>query len=377
MHVFIPAEVLPDECRVAATPETVKKWMARGATVTVESGAGNRAGVTDDDYAGAGARLSADALAEWQSADLVLKVRRPATPAEGLRDEVAAFRRGAVLVCLMEPHREPSQLELLRERGVTAFALERVPRISRAQSMDVLSSQANLAGYRAVLAAAALYDRAIPMMMTAAGTVAPARFLVMGAGVAGLQAIATARRLGGVVSATDVRLAAREQVESLGASFVMVENEESRQAETSGGYAREMSPEYQRLQADLIRTTLGKTDIVICTALIPGKPAPLLVSEEMVGLLRPGSVIVDLAAEAGGNCACTVPGETRVHGGVTIVGERNMASRVPASASQLFARNMLAFGELLVDPATKSLRPDHDDEILVACRVTQGKEVPA
>ncbi len=377
MHIFIPAEIMPDEHRVAASPETVRKWIARGATVTVEDGAGARAGMSDMAFVESGARLADDPLASWYEADLVLKVRRPGTLEEGLRDEVAAFRRGAVLVCLMEPHRNQALLDRLVDRDVTAFALERVPRISRAQSMDVLSSQANLAGYRSVLSAAARYDRAIPMMMTAAGTVPPARFLVMGAGVAGLQAIATARRLGGVVAGTDVRLAAREQVESLGATFVMVENEESRQAETSGGYAREMSAEYQKLQADLIRTTLGKTDIVICTALIPGRPAPVLLTEDMVRLLRPGSVIVDLAAEAGGNCACTVPGETVVHEGVTIVGDRNFPSLVAASASQLFARNVLAFGELLIDPATKSLRPDHDDEILVASRVTRSKEVPA
>jgi NAD(P) transhydrogenase subunit alpha len=375
MNVFVPAEVLPDERRVAATPETVRKWIARGAAVQVESGAGLAAGFVDDAYREAGAGITADPLATWREADLVLKVRRPASRSDALRDELSAFRPGSMLVCLLEPHLSGPTLQGLAAHGVTAFALELVPRLSRAQAMDVLSSQANLAGYRSVLSAAAHYDRAIPMMMTAAGTIAPARFLVMGAGVAGLQAIATARRLGGVVLATDVRPAAREQVESLGATFVMVESDETRQAETAGGYAREMSDAYQRQQAELIRTTLTKTDIVICTALIPGRPAPVLITDDMVRLLKPGSVIVDLAAEAGGNCASTVPGMTTVVEGVTLVGDRNVPSLVAASASQLFSRNVLAFGELLIDPDSHSLRPGHDDEILIASRVVADGQI--
>lgn len=370
MHVVVPSEVLPDEARVAASPDTVRTWVGQGHHVVVEAGAGTRAGVADDAYAQAGAAVVSDILPELGKADLVLKVRRPAGPGEGVRDEIAAIREGCTLVAVMEPWSQGAALDALARRGVVSYGLELVPRITRAQAMDVLSSQANLAGYKAVLDAAAVFGRAFPMMMTAAGTIAPARVFVMGAGVAGLQAIATARRLGAVVSATDVRPVAKEQVESLGATFVMVESDETAQAETSGGYAREMSDDYRRRQAELVAQTLRKTDIVITTALIPGKKAPVLVTDEMLDLLRPGSVVVDLAADAGGNCTATVPGEIVSRAGVSIVGYRNVPSRLPIDASALFARNVRHFLDLLIDKETGRPQNDSSDEILVASRLT-------
>ncbi|MEB3237246.1 MAG: Re/Si-specific NAD(P)(+) transhydrogenase subunit alpha [Candidatus Sericytochromatia bacterium] len=370
MHVVVPIEVLADEARVAATPDTVRTWMGQGHSVAVEAGAGLRAGLTDEAYAQAGATIVADILPELGRADLVLKVRRPIAASEGARDEIGALREGSTLVAVMEPWTRAETLDALARRGVVSYGLELVPRITRAQAMDVLSSQANLAGYKAVLDAAAHFGRAFPMMMTAAGTIAPARVFVMGAGVAGLQAIATARRLGAVVSATDVRAAAKEQVESLGATFVMVDSDETAQAETAGGYAREMSEDYRRRQAELVAQTLRKTDIVITTALIPGKKAPVLLTDEMVDLLRPGSVVVDLAADAGGNCTATVPGEVVSRGGVVLVGHRNVPSRLPIDASALFARNIRHFLDLLVDKESGGLRNDSTDEILVASRLT-------
>ncbi|MEB3298692.1 MAG: Re/Si-specific NAD(P)(+) transhydrogenase subunit alpha [Candidatus Sericytochromatia bacterium] len=375
MQLVVPAELLPDECRVAATPETVKGWISQGHVVAVESGAGARAGVPDEAYRQAGASISEDLLAELARADVVLKVRRPLGGEGALRDEISAMREGSTLLAVMEPWQHGKELLALARRHIVSYGLELVPRISRAQSMDVLSSQANLAGYKAVLDAAAHFGRAFPMMMTAAGTIAPARVFVMGAGVAGLQAIATARRLGAVVAATDVRLAAKEQVESLGATFVMVASEESAKAETTGGYAQEMSEDYRQRQAELVAQTLRKTDIVITTALVPGKRAPLLVSEEMLDLLRPGSVIVDLAADAGGNCAGTVPGEVVSRGGVTIVGHRNMPSRLPIDASALFARNIRHFMDLLMDKESGTPRNTSEDEILVASRLTEGGRI--
>ena len=343
MKIGIPRERRPNEARVAVSPDTVKKLIALGAEVVVEAGAGLSSAVPDDAYAAAGARIAHDEAAALGDADIVLKVQRPLTSGEGGPDELALMKSGAVLIGILAPYAAREQLADYAGRNVTAFAMELLPRITRAQSMDVLSSQANLAGYRAVLDAAAEFGRAFPMMMTAAGTIAAARVLVMGAGVAGLQAIATARRLGAVVSATDVRPAAKEQVESLGATFVAVEEEEFEQAETAGGYAQEMGDAYKAKQAALIAETIKKQDVVITTALIPGRRAPVLVTEEMVKTMKPGSVIVDLAVEQGGNCPLPSPARSSMKHGVTIVGHVNMPSRIAVDASPLYARNLLAF----------------------------------
>jgi len=306
----------------------------------------------------------------------VLKVQRPLTAAEGGPDELALLKPGALLIGLLAPYSNREQIEAYAAKGVIAFAMELLPRISRAQSMDVLSSQANLAGYKAVLDGAAEFGRAFPMMMTAAGTVAPAKVLVMGAGVAGLQAIATARRLGAVVSATDVRLAAKEQVESLGAKFVMVEDEESKQAETAGGYAKEMSDAYKQKQAALIRETLKKQDIAICTALIPGRKAPVLIAEDMVKEMRPGSVIVDLAVEQGGNCPLSKPGEVvTTENGVRVVGHLNVPSRLAVDSSALYAKNLLNFLGLMIDKKDKALKLDWTDEIIKGTALTRDGAV--
>jgi NAD(P) transhydrogenase subunit alpha len=318
--------------------------------------------IPDEAYAAAGATVAPDYASAVGDADIVLKVARPLAAGEG-QDEAAALKRGAVLVAMLDPYRNRDQVADFAARGLTAFAMELVPRITRAQAMDVLSSQANLAGYKAVLDAASEFGRAFPMMMTAAGTIAPAKVMVMGAGVAGLQAIATARRLGAVVCATDVRLAAKEQVESLGGTFVMVDDEEARQAETSGGYAKEMSDAYKKKQAALIAETIRKQDIVICTAQIPGRAAPRLVSDEMIASMRPGSVIVDLAVETGGNCEGSVVGEVVVRHGVRVVGHANVPSRVAVDASQLYARNLLSFVQLVVGK-DGALKVDRDDEIV-------------
>jgi NAD(P) transhydrogenase subunit alpha len=307
MKLAIPKERRPDEARVAATPDTVKRIRSLGLEVAVERGAGEGASIPDQAFADAGARIVDDATTLLSDADIVLKVSRPLSAAEGGADEIRAMKRGAVLVAMLDPYRNREQVQSYAQHGLVAFAMELAPRITRAQSMDVLSSQANLAGYKAVIDAAAEFGRAFPMMMTAAGTVAPAKVFVMGAGVAGLQAIATARRLGAVVSATDVRPAAKEQVESLGASFVMVESEETKQAETAGGYAKEMSEDYKRQQAALVAEHIKKQDIVICTALIPGRPAPKLVSAAMVQSMKPGSVIVDLAVRRAAIANCRRP----------------------------------------------------------------------
>jgi NAD(P) transhydrogenase subunit alpha len=362
MKIAIAAEADQAEPRVAATPETVKRMIGLGAAVAVEPGAGVRSGIPDADFAAAGASVGAGAVRE---ADVVLKVRRPSA------EEVKAYKRGALVIGIMDPFGNDAALKALAEAGVTAFAMELMPRITRAQSMDVLSSQANLAGYRAVIDAAAEYGRAFPMMMTAAGTVPAARVFVMGAGVAGLQAIATARRLGAVVTATDVRPAAKEQVESLGAKFVAVEDEEFKQAETAGGYAKEMSKEYQAKQAALVAEHIKKQDVVIATALIPGRPAPRLVSREMVASMRPGSVIVDLAVERGGNVEGVSAGRVVETGGVKIVGHLNMPGRLAASASALYARNLLAFLEILIDKKDKTLAVNWDDEIVKATALTR------
>jgi NAD(P) transhydrogenase subunit alpha len=375
MKIGIPRERRPHELRVAATPDSVKKLIALGAEVLVEAGAGVAAAYTDEAYAAAGARIAADEAACLAEAEVVLKVQRPLTEAEGGPDELALMKRGAVLIGVLAPYAARDQLKAYAAHDVAAFALEFTPRITRAQAMDVLSSQSNLAGYRAVIDAAAEFGRAFPMMMTAAGTIAPAKVMVMGAGVAGLQAIATARRLGAVVSATDVRPAAKEQVQSLGATFVAVEDDEFKQAETAGGYAKEMSEAYKQKQAALIAETMKKQDIVITTALIPGRPAPRLVSEDMVKSMRPGSVIVDLAVEQGGNCALAEPGQVVVKHGVKIVGHLNMPSRTAVDSSALYARNLVNFLTPLVDKETKALKIDWDDEIVKGTALTRDGKV--
>jgi NAD(P) transhydrogenase subunit alpha len=366
MRIAVAREIDPEEDRVAATPETVKKMKALGAEVAVEPGAGVKSGAPDAEFVAAGAIVSADAV---KNADVVLKVRRPAA------SELAGYKKSALVIAIMDPYGQESALKTMADAGVTAFAMELMPRITRAQVMDVLSSQANLAGYRAVIDAAAEYGRALPMMMTAAGTVPAAKVFVMGAGVAGLQAVATARRLGAIVTATDVRPAAKEQVESLGAKFVAVEDEEFKQAETAAGYAKEMSKEYQAKQAALVAEHIKKQDIVITTALIPGRPAPRLISQEMVKSMRPGSVIIDLAVERGGNVEGGKPGEVVDVNGVKIVGHLNVAGRIAASASSLYAKNLYAFLEILVDRQTKSLSVKWDDEIVKATALTRGGAV--
>ncbi|MEJ0063644.1 MAG: Re/Si-specific NAD(P)(+) transhydrogenase subunit alpha [Alphaproteobacteria bacterium] len=373
MKIAVLKERRPFECRVAATPETVKKFIGLGYAVAVESGAGAEASYPDQAYKDVGAQIRDGATAA-ADADIVLKVQRPMTSTEGV-DEIAGLKQGAILIAMLNPHAAKAELPLYAQRGVSALAMELVPRITRAQSMDVLSSQSNLAGYKAVLDAAAEFGRAFPMMMTAAGTIPPARVMVMGAGVAGLQAIATAKRLGAIVSATDVRLAAKEQVESLGATFVVAESEELKQAETSGGYAKEMSDDFKQKQAALIAETIKKQDVVICTALIPGRPAPLLVSEPMARSMKPGSVIVDLAVEQGGNCALSKPGEIVDVSGVKIVGHRNVPSRIPVDASALYARNIYNFIAAYHDKESGSLKLNPEDEIVKAMLLTHDGRV--
>jgi NAD(P) transhydrogenase subunit alpha len=366
MRIAVARETDPTEDRVAATPETVKKMKALGAEVAIEPGAGVKSGIPDADFTAAGATMSPDAV---KGADVVLRVRRP------VASELAAYKKGALVIAIMDPYGNEAALKAMADAGVTAFAMELMPRITRAQVMDVLSSQANLAGYRAVIDAAAEYGRALPMMMTAAGTIPAAKVFVMGAGVAGLQAIATARRLGAVVTATDVRPAAKEQVESLGAKFIAVEDDEFKQAETTAGYAKEMSKEYQAKQAVLVAEHVKKQDIVITTALIPGRPAPRLVSKDMVLSMRPGSVIIDLAVERGGNCELAKPGEVVETNGVKIVGHLNVAGRIAASASSLYAKNLYAFLEILVDKPSKALAVKWDDEIVKATALTRDGAV--
>src|SRR5262249_40026709 len=347
-------------------PETVKRFAGLGAEVKVQAGAGLKSGIPDNDYAQAGAAITPGAAQTVSGADIVLRVRRP-TPAE-----VAGVKKGAAIVAIMDPYGHADALKSLAGGGACAFAMELMPRITRAQSMDVLSSQANVAGYRAVIDAAGEYGRVIPMMMTAAGMIQPAKIFVMGVGVAGLQAIATARKFGAVVTATDVRPATKEQVVSLGAEFVAVEDEEFKQAETARGYAKEMSAGYKAKQAALIAEHIALQDIVISTALIPGRPAPVLISAAMVESMRPGSVIVDLAVERGGNCELAKAGETVVsRNGVKIIGRLNLAGQVPATASALYAKNLLAFVETMIDQKTKSLAIKWDDELIKATLLTK------
>jgi len=366
MKVAVIAESDADEPRVAATPETVKKMVALGATVAVQEGAGVKSGVLDADYGAAGAAVAADPL---NDADIVLQVRRPEGP------ELSRLKKGAIVIGMMDPYGHENAVRAMAEAGIIAFALELLPRITRAQVMDVLSSQANLAGYRAVIDAAAEFGRALPMMMTAAGTVPATRVFIMGAGVAGLQAIATARRLGAIVTATDVRPAAKEQVESLGAKFIAIEDEEFEAAETAGGYAKEMSKEYQAKQAALVAEHIKKQDIVITTALIPGRPAPRLISKDMVASMRAGSVVVDLAVERGGNVEGVSPDAVTEINGVKIVGYRNVPGRLAATASSLYAKNVFAFLELLVDKKSKALALNWDDEIIKATALTRDGAV--
>ncbi|MDT3683610.1 MAG: Re/Si-specific NAD(P)(+) transhydrogenase subunit alpha [Pseudorhodoplanes sp.] len=366
MKIAMAAETDTAEPRVAGTPETVKKFISLGAEVAVEAGAGVRSGVLDADYKAAGATVGTGVV---RDADIVLKVRRPTA------DEIKSYKKGALVVAIMDPYGNEAALKAMADAGLTTFAMELMPRITRAQSMDVLSSQANLAGYRAVIDAAAEYGRALPMMMTAAGTVPAAKVFVMGVGVAGLQAIATARRLGGIVTATDVRPAVKEQVQSLGAKFIAVEDEEFKQAETAGGYAKEMSKEYQAKQAALIAEHIQKQDIVITTALIPGRPAPRLVSREMVASMKPGSVIVDLAVERGGNVEGVKANEVVDVNAVKIVGYANVPGRLAASSSALYAKNLLTFLDILIDKKEKKLAINWDDEILKAVTLTRDGAV--
>ncbi|GGD26667.1 NAD(P) transhydrogenase subunit alpha [Aureimonas glaciei] len=366
MKVFVPREQ-GDEPRVAASPDSIKKLKGFGVDVVVEAGAGLRSRIPDEAFAAAGATIGN--AGDAADADVVLKVRRPA------RAELSGYKRGAAVIATMDPYGRDEDVAAMADAGILAFAMEFMPRITRAQVMDVLSSQANLAGYQAVLDAAGEYDRAFPMMMTAAGTVPAARVFVMGVGVAGLQAIATARRLGAVVTATDVRPATKEQVESLGAKFVAVEDDEFKAAETSGGYAKEMSREYQAKQAELVAAHIAKQDIVITTALIPGRPAPRLVSRAMVESMKPGSVLVDLAVERGGNVEGAVAGEVVEVGPARIVGHLNVPGRIAATASLLYARNLSAFLETMIDKDSKTLKIDFADDLVKATLLTRDGAV--
>ena len=374
MKIAILKERRPHETRVAATPETVKKLKALGAEVTIESGAGAAAAYTDQAYSEAGASIVPDAATASAACEIVFKIQRPMSAAEGT-DELELLRAGQTLMSPLGALTNPELVQALAAKGVTAFALEMIPRITRAQSMDILSSQANLAGYKAVLLAANNFGRIFPQMMTPGGTLTPARAFIMGVGVAGLQAIATARRLGAVVTATDVRPATKEQVQSLGAKFVAVEDEEFKAAETAGGYAKQMSPEYQAKQAALVADHIKLQDIVITTALIPGRKAPVLVSEDMVKSMKPGSVIVDMAVEQGGNCPLSEYGKIVVKHGVKIVGPANLPAELPTDTSALFARNLLNFITPMIDKETKALKIDLADEVVKGTLVTHGGQI--
>ncbi|MXS80012.1 NAD(P) transhydrogenase subunit alpha [Nitrosomonas eutropha] len=371
MHIGIPAETRAGETRVAATPETVKKLVAKGLhTVLVQAGAGINASIPDSAYQEAGAVIVSGASQLYEQSQIILKVRGPEA------SELVHMKKDAILIGLLAPHLA-EEIEIVARHGVTAFAMEKLPRISRAQSMDVLSSQANIGGYKAVILAANVYQRFFPMLMTAAGTVKAARMLILGAGVAGLQAIATAKRLGAVIEAFDVRPAVKEQVESLGAKFVEVPltDEEKAKAETAGGYAAEMSEDYKRRQSNLIHERAAAADIIITTALIPGRPAPILISEETVKAMKPGSVIVDMAVEAGGNCSLSELGKTVVKHGVHLVGIANLPGLVATDASALYARNLLNFLNLILDTQTGELKIDREDEIVKGSLVCTAGEI--
>src|SRR5690349_14994685 len=374
MKIAILKERRPHETRVAATPETVKKLKALGAEVTVEAGAGTAAAYTDQAYVEAGATVVPDASSAAAAGDIVFKIQRPMASAEGL-DEIGLLRSGQTLMSPLGALTNKELVAALAAKGVQAFALELIPRITRAQSMDILSSQANLAGYKAVLMAADNFGRIFPQMMTPGGTLAPSRAFIMGVGVAGLQAIATARRLGSIVTATDVRPATREQVQSLGAKFVAVEDEEFKAAETAGGYAKEMSAEYRAKQAALVADHIKTQDIVITTALVPGRKAPVLVSEDMVKTMKSGAVIVDMAVEQGGNCPLSQYGTVVEAHGVRIVGPANLPGGVATDASALFARNLLNFITPMVDKETKALTINLEDEVVKGTLVTQNGQI--
>jgi H+-translocating NAD(P) transhydrogenase subunit alpha len=365
--VFVPKESDPVESRVGASPDSVKKLVSLGFDVIVEKGAGSGSRIPDSAFAAAGAKTGT--AADAKNADVVLKVRRPSAT------EMKAYKKGAAVIAMMDPYGQNDAVKAMADAGLSAFTMEFMPRITRAQVMDVLSSQANLAGYQAVIDASSEYDRALPMMMTAAGTVAADKVFVMGAGVAGLQAIATARRLGAIVTATDVRPAAKEQVASLGAKFIAVEDDEFKAAETAAGYAKEMSAEYKAKQAALVAEHIAKQDIVITTALIPGRPAPRLVSKDMVAAMKPGSVIVDLAVERGGNVEGAVAGKVVMVGDVKIVGHLNVPGRIAASASLLYAKNLVSFLETMVSKETKLFSINPEDELAKATLLTHGGKV--
>ena len=368
MRLAVVRERRAAENRVAATPETVKKLVALGLTLAIETGAGAHAGISDGEFAAAGAEITTDAAQALAGAGVVFAVQMPDEATRGL------IPRGALLVCIANPFEDAAVVPTLAAAGIDVAAMELLPRISRAQAMDVLSSQANLAGYRAVIEAAGAFDRGFPMMMTAAGTVPPARVFVIGAGVAGLQAIATSKRLGAIVSATDVRPAAKEEIKSLGGTFVGVEDEET--AAQKGAYAKEMSDTFRQKQAELMASTVAKNDIVICTALVMGRRAPVIVTQAMVAAMRPGSVVIDLAAEAGGNCEATVPGEAvTTPGGVKVLGYRNWAGRIPVAASNLYARNLLTFLTSFWDKDAKAPRLPESDDIVKGVMLTRNGAV--
>jgi NAD(P) transhydrogenase subunit alpha len=359
----------PGESRVAISPETVRKLVALGAKVRIAAGSGARSRFSDETYRAQGAEIAASAADAVEGADILLKVRRPSA------EEARGLASGGIVAAMLSPTDDRAGLDALAATGATLFSMEFMPRITRAQSMDVLSSQANLAGYKAVVNAAAMFEQALPMMMTAAGTVPACKAFIMGVGVAGLQAIATARRLGAIVSATDVRPATKEQVASLGAKFIAVEDDEFKQAQTTAGYAKPMSEAYQQKQAELVTNHIKAQDIVITTALIPGRPAPRLITRAMVETMKPGAVIIDLAAERGGNCELTVPGQIVEHGGVRIDGRLNLAGEVPVNASSLYAKNLLTFLELMIDKKEKTLKVDWEDEVIKGTLVAKGGHV--
>jgi len=374
MKLAVPKEIWPGEKRVAITPDTVKKFTGLGFEVVIETGAGENASIADDRYADAGATIAKTAKTAVADADIVLKVRPPMV--EGKTNELATYKKGAAVIGLIEPYDRAELIGKMAEAGVTSFAMELVPRISRAQSMDVLSSQSNLAGYRAVIDAAYEFGRIFPMMMTAAGTLAPTRVVIVGAGVAGLQAIATAKRMGAVVSAFDVRPAVKEQVQSLGGTFIEVEDDEAETAETAGGYAREMSDAYKQKQAAKLKDVLAKTDIVITTALIPGRPAPEIVTADMVAGMKDGSIIIDLAAERGGNVAGVKVGETIItENGVKLIGPSNIVSSVPTDATAMYAKNLLNFVTLMVDSEKKELAFNREDQIIADTMLTHDGKI--
>jgi NAD(P) transhydrogenase subunit alpha len=374
MKIAIPKERRDNETRVAISEMAIKKLVNMGFEVIVEKGAGKAANISDAAFKEAGASIGSTLQSTLKDADIVWKINRPMTKDEG-EDEIALMKKGVVLCAQMNALQNPDNVKAMADAGISAFALELMPRISRAQSMDILSSQNNLAGYKAVIDAVAEYGKAMPMMMTSAGTIPPAQVLILGAGVAGLQAIATAKRLGAVVYASDVRPAVKEQVESLGGKFVEVDDDAMKDAETSGGYAKEMSDDFKKKQAQAVHDRLKKTDIAICTALIPGKPAPELISEAMVKDMKPGSVIVDLAVEAGGNCPLSEAGKVVTKHGVKIIGYTNVAGRLAADASMLFANNLFNLLGLMLDDKKESLELDFEDEIIKGCCITHDKKI--